>query len=189
MQTTSYRTPDAPDRSADWQRARSFADYLETVGENPGLWAGTYQRAKVEPEALARAGAVAGTWKLLALSEDWCGDAANTLPVLAALADSAPSLGLRVLGRDDNPALMDMHLTGGTARSIPVVLLLDAEGREHGWWGPRPAELQAWVKDGGHAMDKDERYKRVRTWYARDRGRTTLGEVLSLLERVAGPRR
>ena len=184
--TTSFRTPAAPDRSADWDAATPFDAFLDTVGENPELWRGTRKRARIEPEALARAEALPGAWRLLALNEDWCGDAANTLPVLAALADEVDGLALRVLGRDEHPALMDAHLTGGTARSIPVVMLLDGDGRERGWWGPRPSELQEWVMTEGLAMeDKEARYKAVRTWYARDRGRTTVDEVLTLLEDVA----
>ena len=182
---TRFRTPGAPDRSADWDDALPFSAYLETVEEYPDLWRGVYRHARVGPAALARAEALAPGWKLLALSESWCGDAANTLPVLAALADQASTLELRVLGRDAHPALMDAHLTGGAARSIPVVMLLGPDGREHGWWGPRPAELQAWVLAEGLALDTDARYKKVRTWYARDQGRTTLDEVLTLLEQVA----
>ena len=184
MHPTLFRTAEAPDRSADWNGAVPFSAYLDTVEEYPDLWRGVYRHARTDPAARARAEALAPGWKLLALSESWCGDAANTLPALAALADQAHTLELRVLGRDRHPALMDAHLTG-TSRSIPVVMLLSPDGREHGWWGPRPAELQAWVLAKGLALDKDARYKQVRTWYARDRGRTTLDEVLTLLEQVA----
>jgi hypothetical protein len=52
------------------------------------------------------------------LSEDWCGDAVNSVPYLARLAELAPNLDLRVLARDENPDLMDAHLTRGS-RSIP----------------------------------------------------------------------
>ena len=183
LSATSHRTAGVPDRLGDWDAAAPFPAYLESVGEHPELWRGLYRRARIEPSALARAEALAPGWKLLVLSEDWCGDAANTLPVLAALADQASTLDLRVLGRDAHPALMDAHLTGAS-RSIPVVMLVDADGRERGWWGPRPAELQRWVLEEGLAMDKDARYKQVRTWYARDHGRTTVDEVLTLLEAV-----
>jgi ADP-heptose:LPS heptosyltransferase len=116
--------------------------------------------------------------------EDWCGDAVNTVPHLARLAERAPNLDLRVVGREDNPDLMDAHLTNGS-RSIPVVIALDSAFVEHGWWGPRPSELQLWATTVGKTMEKDERYRYVRTWYARDRGRTTLDEVVTLLARAA----
>ena len=103
--------------------------------------------------------------------------------MLAKLTEQVPSFDLRFVGRDDNPDLMDAHLTG-LSRSIPVVMVLDSDLEERGWWGPRPAALQAWF-DGEEAqtMDKDERYTRIRTWYARDRGRTILDEVLRMIER------
>jgi hypothetical protein len=43
----------------------------------------------------------------------------------------------------------------------------------------------AWVREHGLAMEKDARYKQVRTWYARDKGVTTVEEVLTLLEKLA----
>ena len=62
---------------------------------------------------------------------------------------------------------MDDHLTGGTARSIPIVIVLDASGGERAWWGPRPADLQAWFTgDDAQALEKDDRYRELRKWYA-----------------------
>ena len=40
----------------------------------------------------------------------------------------------------------------------------------------------------GMALDKDERYRGIRTWYARDRGRSTVEEVVALLEQAARDR-
>jgi hypothetical protein len=34
-------------------------------------------------------------------------------------------------------------------------------------------------------LDKETRYREVRRWYGRDRGRTTLEELVALLERIA----
>src|SRR3712207_8531646 len=51
--------------------------------------------------------------------------------------------------------------------SIPVVILLDDDYVERGWWGPRPTELQTWVVGAGQALDKAERYREIRRWYAR----------------------
>src|SRR5690606_28194364 len=118
---------------------------------------------------------------LLVLNEDWCGDAVNTVPYVAALAEAVPGFELRIVGRDANPDLMDAHLTNGS-RSIPVVIVLDEAYRELGWWGPRPRELQAWVLDEGLALPAEERYREIRKWYARDKGRTALAEIVALLE-------
>ena len=116
--------------------ATDFRTYLESVEKNQELWHGIYERVSISPEILEEARRIPGTWHLLALSEDWCGDAVNLLPVLARLTEEVAGLDLRVLSRDQNPDLMDAHLTDGKSRSIPVVLLLDEDYVERGWWGP-----------------------------------------------------
>jgi hypothetical protein len=164
--------------------APEFDEMLATAEKNADLWAAVWRRAKVSDELVRRVSALGGAWHLLVLSEDWCGDAVNTVPIVAKLAELSPNLDLRVLARDHNLDLMDAHLTG-TARSIPAVIMLDEEFVERGWWGPRPAELQAWVLGPGRALEKEVRYREVRAWYARDAGRATLEEIVATLERAA----
>lgn len=168
-----------------YERGASFEDYIAQAEKNRDLWRALAERARVPEEIAARARALPGHRHLLVLAEDWCGDAVNTVPVIARLASITPNLDLRILARDRNPDLMDTHLTNGT-RSIPVVMVLDERWAECGWWGPRPAPLQRWVLETGLAMPKDARYREVRRWYARDQGRTTLQEVVGLLEGCAG---
>jgi hypothetical protein len=166
--------------------AMEFGEMLATVTKHEALWAAVWRRTEIADEQVRRIAAAGGAWHLLVLSEDWCGDAVNTVPVVARLAELAPNADLRVLARDANPDLMDAHLTG-SSRSIPVVIVLDEQFREVGWWGPRPAELQGWVLGAGRALPTEERYREVRGWYARDRGRSTVGEILAIIERAERP--
>ncbi|HET7232660.1 MAG TPA: thioredoxin family protein [Longimicrobium sp.] len=160
-----------------WASAVSLEDFIERARTSQELWRGIHSRARV-PDGLVRRAMALPPTRLLVLLEDWCGDAVNTIPPLARLVEAVPGLELRVLSRDDNPGLMDSHLRG-TARAIPVVIPLDEAFRETGWWGSRPAELQAWVRSpAARAMPKDERYRHVRGWSARDRGRTALSEIV-----------
>ncbi len=165
-----------------YEGALPFPAYLETVVKNKELWTGVWERARVPGTVLARARSHRGPWHLLALSEDWCGDAANILPVVARLSEAVEHIGFRVLSRDENSDLMDRHLTNGTSRSIPVVILLDADFRERGWWGPRPSALQRWVMEVGIAMDPKSRYAETRRFYARDKGKAILAEIMGLIE-------
>jgi hypothetical protein len=167
-----------------YDRGMTFAEFSASAKANTDLWKKIYEHAEVAPDIVSRAAALGGTWHLLVLAEDWCGDAVNTIPPLARLTEVAPNITLRILARDQNLDLMDAHLTNGKSRSIPVVIFLDASFEERGWWGPRPGSLQEWALDEGMALPKDERYKALRTWYARDRGHTTLDEILTALERV-----
>ena len=174
------------DLEREWNRATPFHAYVAAAQKNQDLWEGVHRLAKVPDDLVARARALPGSWKLLVLSEDWCGDAVNTIPALQRLAELSPNVEIRLLSRDENPELMDAHLSPTGARAIPVVMVLDEQFRERGWWGSRPGPLQQWMLAEGLAMAKDERYLRVRAWYARDRGRTTLDEVLTIAECASG---
>jgi thioredoxin family protein len=162
--------------------AYTFDAYAAAAQKNADFWRAVHRTAPVPDDLVRRGHALTGTWRLLVLSEDWCGDAVNTVPIIARFAEQIPHLDLRVLPRDQNLDLMDAHLSSGT-RSIPAVLALDAEFVERGWWGPRPVKLQRWLRSDGLLLPKEERYARTRAWYARDRGRSVLTEVLEMLER------
>lgn len=141
-----------------------------------------YARSVVPEWALERGAEVGGEWKLLVISEDWCGDAFNTVPVMARMAEVLPNVSIRIVRRDDNLELMDAFLTGGS-RSIPLAIVLRPDFTVAGRWGPRPAELQDFVMREKKAglRPNDEIYRDARRWYAKDRGDTTLRQLLDLM--------
>jgi hypothetical protein len=159
----------------------TYTEFLAKPKKYKDLWDALYKRAVVPEAIVTRSKTLKQPWHLLVLSEEWCGDSINTLPLVARLTEAMPGVDMRILQRDSNPDLMNAHLTG-TSRSIPVILLLDGDYVERGWWGPRPRLLQEWVMKEGLALPKDDRYKEVRTWYARDHGVTALTELLDMIE-------
>ncbi len=165
-----------PDLQQLWSTGFTFEGYLAASTKHRGLWEGIHRLARIPGWAV---GAVPpGTkLRLLVISEDWCGDASNTVPVLARWAELTPGVELRIVRRDENPELMDRYLTSGS-RSIPIVIVLDEAFREIGHWGPRPRELQLWVMEHQSTTPKAESYTQVRRWYAKDKGEATLREVL-----------
>lgn len=166
--------------------AKTFDEFLAGGPKHTELYRVMRSRA-VSPETFAQRIAATGRqWHLLVISEEWCNDAVNLLPWLEAMVKTSPQLDMRFIERDQNLDLMDQHLTSGTKRAIPVVLVLDDEFIEVGWWGPRPHAMQQW--HGSHeaqALTKEERYKELRARYARDRGVSTMEEVTQLIERAA----
>ncbi len=160
----------------------TFAEFLVRPIKDHDLWVALYKRVTIPIEISARVEALGGHWHLLVLSEDWCGDSVNIVPIVAKLAESVSNMDMRILARDENLDIMDTHLTG-TSRSIPIVILLNQKYQECGWWGPRPRELQKWVMEKGMKLPKEERYREVRTFYARDHGLTTMRELVEMLER------
>lgn len=173
---------------ARWHAGQTFDEHFSGATE-PKLAAvarSIRSRATVPDEIAARVRAAGPGWHLLVLSADWCADAVSSMPWVDALASACPNVGVRVLDRDANLDLMDAHLTNGRSRSIPIVILYDAAGVEHGWWGPRPSALQAWVMSPeAQAMPAPERYAEQRRWYTADGGRSTLEELTALIERAA----
>ena len=159
-----------------WDNALTFDAFLAASTKHKGLWEGLYGISRI-PAWAASAVPADARRKLLVIAEDWCGDASSTVPLLARLASEVPGLELRIILRDQHPAVMDRYLTNGS-RSIPIVIVLDDEYNEVGHWGPRPRQLQAWVMENRNSMPKEQLYPQVRQWYARDRGETTLREVL-----------
>lgn len=165
-----------------WEAALEYDRFVSESGTHKALWEGIYRLARIPDWALDAVRPFSERRHLLVIAEDWCGDASNTIPVLARLCDLSGHIDLRVLRRDEHPELMSHYLTNG-ARSIPIVIVLDESFQEVGHWGPRPAVLQEWVMTN-RAMPKGERYPRVRRWYARDKGETMLREVLGIGHRA-----
>ena len=163
-----------------WKRALPFEEFVAAGAvQYRGLWHGIYRLSRVPEWATPSLPKGQGR-HLLVLAEDWCGDASNIIPALQRWVESVDGLSLRILRRDAHPEVMNYYLTDG-ARSIPIVIALDEEFNEVGHWGPRPAELQAWVLANRDTMPKDDRYKEVRRWYARDRGESTIRGVVEAL--------
>ena len=160
--------------------AQTFDEFVAGATKYQELWSIGARRASVPADVIERLEQLSSPVRLIALNEDWCLDAIGIVPYIAKLAAEHALLEFRSFGRDGNPDLMDSHLTG-TSRAIPVVIAYDAGWNEIGWWGPRPAELQAWVGSEGVTLPPTEKYRYLRQWYARDHGASTLREVADLI--------
>ncbi len=117
---------------------------------------------------------------MLALTEAWCGDASQIIPVLEKIAQADKKLELRLIYRDQHPDIMDAFLTAGS-RSIPKVIFVDPLTTDVlGTWGPRPSEVQAMFMDFKSmeaSLPEDERVQfhqkaieSLHSWYAHDKG-------------------
>lgn len=116
------------------------------------------------------------------LTEGWCGDAAQIVPVIAEIARYSDKIDLHLLLRDEHPEVMDAYLTNGT-RSIPKLICLEAGSlQELGSWGPRPASAQQMVLEGKKLnISKEAFIERVHKWYADNK---TLDTQKELLEKI-----
>ena len=133
------------------------------------------------PELAARIGAVTDPRLWMVLTEPWCGDSAQCLPYLAAMASHNPRIDLRILLRDENIDIMDLYLTNG-GRAIPRLVVFDTDGEELWTWGPRPAAAQAVFEQArAEGLEKPELLEKLHLWYGRDRGREIEQELAPLI--------
>ena len=80
---------------------------------------------------------------ILAITEDWCGDAMLNNPIIRKVAEVA-GIEMRAVLRDEDTDLIGRYLTNG-GRAIPIYLLLNDAGEVVTKWGPRAPELQELV--------------------------------------------
>lgn len=121
------------------------------------------------------------TW--LIITEGWCGEAAQIVPVIEKLAEENELIQTKFILRDENLEIMDMYLTNGKSRSIPIILLINQEGNVIGKFGPRPAAAQELIdqlKEEG--ADGEMVKEKLHLWYARDKHAHIEMEFVSVLK-------
>lgn len=123
------------------------------------------------------------TW--LVLSEAWCGDAAQNLPVIHHIAELNPLIDLRIILRDTYLDIMDELLTNG-GRSIPKLVAFDSNFNELYTWGPRPSVVQEMVNAYKAEPEPKKLYSEfvedVQKWYAKDATHSLQSEFYQLLK-------
>ena len=123
----------------------------------------------------------------LVLSEGWCGDAAQLLPIMNKMAEVSKNIDLKIVLRDDNEALMNLFLTNG-GKAIPKLIIVDEVTKEViGDWGPRPEparKLIADYKEANGVVDETIKIK-LQKWYLNDKGLTTQNELATLLKKYS----
>lgn len=115
------------------------------------------------------------------ISEAWCGDAGNIIPVMHLLAEEVGGVTLKVMLRDEHPEVMESYLTDG-GKSIPIFVLFDDDFNEIKRWGPRPAPAQEMVIENKNnpTLAFDEFIVELQKWYVQDKTETLQDELIAL---------
>ena len=118
----------------------------------------------------------------LVLTEGWCGDAAQTLPVISKIADESDLITLKIIFRDEHEQLMSQFLTNG-GKSIPKLLVLNSQNKVLNTWGPRPNTATKMVQDYKNKYGQlDAAFKQqLQVWYNKDKGVNIQEDMLGLL--------
>lgn len=123
-------------------------------------------------------------YKFLVITEGWCGDAAQIVPVFNKIATaSLGKIDLKFVLRDKNLPLIDAHLTNG-GRAIPVLIVLNENAdKVLATWAPRPQVLQALLKEWkSETTEMTILAEKLHGWYAKDKTLTTQAELIEVLK-------
>ena len=119
----------------------------------------------------------------LVISEGWCGDAAQLLPIFYKMSEVSDHIDLKIVFRDDNEDLMNLFLTNRN-KSIPKLIILDKNSLDLiADWGPRPkgaVDLVQNYKDKFGVID-DTIKAELQMWYLHDKGLSTQQEIMGLI--------
>ena len=138
----------------------------------------------VPAENIKRLQAINSEMIWLVISEGWCGDAAQILPIINKMAEQSEKIDLKIVLRDENEELMDLFLTNGT-KSIPKLIVLDKNSLEVlGDFGPRPTEARQLILDykATHGIVDETAKTELQKWYLHDKGLSTQREILKLMK-------
>lgn len=138
---------------------------------------------KLHPEVSVKLENASKSYIFLVITETWCGDAAQTVPMIAKMIEGVSNIEMRLIFRDENPEVMDQYLTNG-ARSIPMVIILEKETLDEvAVWGPKPKEAMEILAEykADPNMNSHDFHKKLHTWYAKNKSQDVQKEVLELI--------
>lgn len=190
------------EQGMDYQTYRALVDQLLLEGKATGDVTYDLHYTKMNVQRMSRVDKTASlteeltatidqlktTYKFLVITEGWCGDAAQIVPVFNKIATaSLGKIDLKFVLRDKNLPLIDAHLTNG-GRAIPVLIILNEEADQVlATWAPRPQVLQELLKEWRQeTTEMTILAEKLHGWYAKDKTLSTqaeLNEVLKGLEK------
>jgi hypothetical protein len=166
---------------ATFENGKTWKDFYSGIDRRREVWKQSWNRTQI-PDALASRARAVGRVRLLVITEYGCSDSANSVPVLARLAEAAPNLEVRLINSATGKPWAEKHRTPDGRTATPTVLVLDDEFRIRGAWVEQPKELQAFWLPILAAKEAGARFGEKAAWYAKDEGRAIMRELVEMIE-------
>jgi len=155
-----------------------YLSYTKLNWSRMNRWLKKFE-ANVDTQTVINAIQLPQQWILI--TEPWCGDAAHSVPQIYNMVKNNPYIQLEIQLRDSPPLLINDYLTNG-GKSIPKLIIRNADKKDLGVWGPRPEKasllFQAMKSDG---KSFDEIKEALQRWYNEDKGQEIQRELVALL--------
>ena len=181
-----------------WEEAISFEEYIENFEEemkpenegpyskylpqNHSRQSRILRKFRLSESILAEVEQLTKKKRWLVITEHWCGDASQIVPIFQKAAnESKGMIEVRYVYRDQNHELIDAHLTDGRSRSIPIIIDLDDDYEVRSTYGPRPAEAQLIAKQ---LIEQKEDYAvPLHSWYAKDKQKSLTEDLQEFISK------
>ena len=162
------------------QKTEALANYTALNDRRMKRWDKTI---KISEEAKSKIENASKKVTFLVLTESWCGDAAHIMPVINKVAELNENIDYKVVLRDENDELMNQFLTNG-GKSIPKLIAIDNTTQEViNTFGPRPSTATKLVNDykAEHGKLTPEFKEDLQRWYNKDKGQSTIEDLIDLI--------
>ncbi len=145
------------------------------------------KRAKLNDELENKIDQIENPQHWVFLTETWCGDSAQNLPVIGKASEYAgDKIQLTIALRDQNTHLIEQYIpTLGMA--IPRILALDEDDELLAQWGSRPQPAQAFIdkwKANPETVSKKAVQKEMQLWYAKNKHQALQQELITFIEKA-----
>lgn len=166
-------TPKAPYDNPD------YLDYTKLNNSRQNRWLKT---ESINEELASIIKKISEKQKWYVITEHWCGDAAHSLPFIYKMTELNDHIELKMVLRDTPPFMIDNYLTNG-GKSIPKVVIRNADEEDLYTWGPRPKEAQELYQNlVENKADFETMKVELQKWYNADKGKSIQQEFISMLK-------
>ncbi|GBD18448.1 hypothetical protein HRbin27_00945 [bacterium HR27] len=119
-----------------WEQAMTPEDYIASMQQYREEFEANIARTRVMPGDWAAFGQE--PLAILVITEDWCPDSVQFVPMVIALARRIPTIEVRILRRSEHQDLADRYRRPDGSQAIPTFVVLDADLQELGFLVERP---------------------------------------------------
>ena len=172
--------PQAINGAAIFDKGEPYEEFLADADSRPEVWK-TNTARKPSAVLVDRLKKAAEGLRFVVVATAACSDSVHTVPYVAVLAREA-GVPLRMVGPLVGKPIQDAFKTPDGRGATPTVAILRGDIVVAAWV-ERPAALQTWMLGPGAALSQKDRMDRKFGWYEWDRGESTVGELVDLVER------
>ncbi len=153
-----------------------FLEYTKLNFSRQNRW---IKKGEILSESIAAINSISTKQTWVIIAEPWCGDAAHCVPFIVKLAELNPLITLEIQLRDSENSEIENYLING-GKSIPRLIIRDANNTDLFVWGPRPEPATIlFLESKAQQLSVVDQKVALQNWYNKDIGQTIQKEIVA----------